>query len=123
MRVLLIGPNSRYLHSLFDFLMRTGYEPLRAYGGTSGITMIAAERPNVVIVHDHQHDMTGADVLTWLRDQPTLRHIPAILLGEEWSGANLADAVASNDHAELARALLPFVNSDMAARLSEFLAQ
>lgn len=58
----------------------SGYQPILTSGGNSAIQMITKERPDVVVLDVMMPDVSGLDVLRFIRRDPRLRTIPVILI-------------------------------------------
>ncbi len=66
---------------MFSEMMRlSGYEVVKCQGGTRGIEVIAHERPDAVILDLMMPDISGLDVLRYMRREPGLRDIPVIVV-------------------------------------------
>ncbi len=57
-----------------------GYHVLVAMNGTSGLTLIRSEHPDVIILDIHMPEMDGIGVLNELNTDPALAGIPVIIL-------------------------------------------
>jgi DNA-binding response OmpR family regulator len=66
---------------MFAEMMRlSGYRVLKSYGSKSAISMLAQEKPDGVILDLMLPDVSGLEVLRFIRSQPTLMHIPVIVI-------------------------------------------
>src|SRR4051812_4914495 len=57
-----------------------GIEFAEAASGLEAIEQLAISRVSLVVLDLNMPDMHGIDVLRFLRQQPTLRHLPVIVL-------------------------------------------
>ena len=66
---------------MFAEMMRlSGYYVLKSYGGTPAIGLIAREIPDAVVLDVMMPDLSGLEVLRFLRRDPRLEHIPVIVV-------------------------------------------
>jgi CheY-like chemotaxis protein len=66
---------------MFSEMMRlSGYDVVKCQGGTRGIDVITHEKPNAVILDLMMPDISGLDVLRYMRREPGLRDIPVIVV-------------------------------------------
>src|SRR5689334_18237924 len=81
--ILLIDDDATLLELLASHLQTTGYQPLIAFNGLSGLRLAAEAAPDLVVLDVMMPDMTGWEVCERLREKSPL---PVILLtakGEE----------------------------------------
>jgi CheY-like chemotaxis protein len=66
---------------LFGEMMRlNGFRVIKMYSSAPAIPMIAQERPDVVILDIMMPDISGLEVLRYMRREPDLSHIPVIVV-------------------------------------------
>lgn len=66
---------------LFAEMMRvSGFRVVKTYSSTPAISMIAKEIPDVVILDVMMPDVSGLEVLRFMRREPLLKHIPVIVV-------------------------------------------
>ena len=66
---------------LFAEMMRvSGFRVLKTYSSTPAISMIAQEQPDVVILDIMMPDISGLEVLRFMRREQQLMHIPVIVV-------------------------------------------
>lgn len=66
---------------MFAEMMRlSGYEVLKSYGGRTAITLIAQTRPDAVVLDLMMPDLSGLEVLGYMRRDPRLVNIPVIVV-------------------------------------------
>jgi CheY-like chemotaxis protein len=65
---------------LCEILADEGYDTIRCLSGAAALDAVDSEQPDLIIV-DLQMERadSGLQVLTHLREDPSLRHVPAIL--------------------------------------------
>jgi DNA-binding response OmpR family regulator len=57
-----------------------GYEVLPAFNGKAGLQLIEQDRPDLIILDVMMPDLSGYDIIKLVKDNPTLRNIPIIML-------------------------------------------
>jgi CheY-like chemotaxis protein len=66
---------------LFAEMMRvSGFRVLKTYSSTPAISLIAKEQPDVVILDIMMPDISGLEVLRFMRRDPKLKEIPVIVV-------------------------------------------
>jgi len=66
---------------LFAEMMRvSGFRVFKTYSSTPAISLIAKEHPNVVILDIMMPDISGLEVLRFMRRDPILKSIPVIVV-------------------------------------------
>jgi len=80
MRVLVVDDQPQAVKLVSTILEKEGYQVLKAYGGVEGLDMVRKERPDLVILDLIMPDMSGIEVLTELKKDPTTRDVPVMIL-------------------------------------------
>ncbi len=66
---------------LFSEMMRlTGYQVYKAYGGSKAIEIISETRPSIVLLDLMMADVSGLELLKWIRNDPVLEKTPVIVV-------------------------------------------
>lgn len=66
---------------MFAEMMRvSGYRVLRTSSSTPALTMMAAEKPDVVILDIMMPEISGLEILRQMRREPALANIPVVLV-------------------------------------------
>lgn len=66
---------------MFAEMMRlSGYEVTKTYGGSAAIALIEAQIPDAVVLDIMMPDLSGLDVLGYIRRDPQLAGIPVIVV-------------------------------------------
>jgi CheY-like chemotaxis protein len=80
-RTILIVEDEVDAAEMFAEMMRvSGYHVLKAYGSGPALTMLNAETPDVVLLDIMMPDISGLEVLRYIRRDPRLQHIPVIII-------------------------------------------
>ena len=85
---------------MFAEMMRvSGYRVVKIFSSTPAIGIIKAENPDVVILDVMMPDISGLEVLRFMRREPELKNIPVILVSAKSMPSDIKmgmDAGASN---------------------------
>lgn len=66
---------------MFAEMMRLcGYQVEKSFGGTTALGLIASRKPDAVILDVMMPDLSGLEVLRFLRRDPDLQRIPVIVV-------------------------------------------
>jgi CheY-like chemotaxis protein len=66
---------------LFAEMMRlNGYRVIKAYSSTPALTLIAQEKPDVIILDIMMPEISGLEVLRYIRGEPELASIPVVVV-------------------------------------------
>jgi len=79
---------------MFAEMMRlSGYHVLKSYGGTPAISLISHEIPDAVVLDVMMPDLSGLEVLRFLRRDPRLEKIPVIVVSAKSLPADIKDGL------------------------------
>lgn len=65
---------------LVEMMRLSGYHVFKSYSGRQAIQMVTRERPDVVLLDVMMPDLSGLDVLRFMRQNPRLQKTPVIIL-------------------------------------------
>ncbi|MBN2147472.1 MAG: response regulator [Anaerolineales bacterium] len=66
---------------MFSEMIRLkGYRVVKSYGGTAAMALLAQERPDALILDLMMPDISGLDVLRFVRQEPRLESLPVIIV-------------------------------------------
>jgi len=63
-----------------EMMLLIGYRVLKAYGGASAIGMLSQEIPHAVVLDLMMPDLSGLEVLTYIRQDERLKDVPVIIV-------------------------------------------
>jgi DNA-binding response OmpR family regulator len=99
-KTVIIVEDERDAAEMFAEMMRvTGFDVIQLYSSTPAISTISAERPDIVILDIMMPDVSGLEVLRYMRREPALKDTPVILVSAKSMPADIQegmDAGASN---------------------------
>lgn len=66
---------------VFGEMMRfSGYQVVKIHSSTSAMSVIRAELPDAIILDVMMPDISGIEVLKFMRREPALKHIPVVIV-------------------------------------------
>ena len=75
---------------LFAEMMRlNGYRVLKTYSSTPAMTLIAQEKPDLIILDIMMPDISGLEVLHYMRSDPELASIPVVVVSAKATPADI----------------------------------
>jgi CheY-like chemotaxis protein len=63
-----------------ELLSYEGYQVKKAYGGTAAIDLLTKEKPYAVLLDIMMPDVSGLEVLRYMRRDPLLDNIPVVVI-------------------------------------------
>ena len=67
--------------NLFEEMLRIDqYEVIKTHSGGGALAVIQTERPDAVLLDIMMPDISGIDVLRFMRREPGLEHIPVVIV-------------------------------------------
>ncbi len=89
---------------LFAEMMRvSGFRVLKTYSSTPAISMIAKELPDVVILDIMMPDVSGLEVLRFMRREPRLSKIPVIVVSAKSMPSDIREGLEAGATLYLAK--------------------
>ena len=80
-RIIVVVEDEPDTAEMFAEMMRlSGYEVLKSFGGSTAITLITELMPDAIILDLMMPDLSGLEVLDYLRKDPHLAAIPVIIV-------------------------------------------
>lgn len=79
---------------MFAEMMRlSGYRVIKSYGGAAAMNMLTVERPDAVVLDLMMPDVSGLEVLRFLRREPSLAHLPVIVVSAKSLPSDIKDGL------------------------------
>ncbi|HBY08643.1 MAG TPA: hypothetical protein DEH22_12985 [Chloroflexi bacterium] len=79
---------------MFAEMMRlSGHHVLKSYGGTPAIGLISHEMPDVIVLDVMMPDLSGLEVLRFIRRDPRLEQIPVIVVSAKSLPSDIKDGL------------------------------
>lgn len=79
-RILYVEDNAQNMRLVRKILTATGYTVLEAVDGLSGLSVAAAEKPDLILMDVNLPDISGLEATGRLKADATTQHIPVIAL-------------------------------------------
>jgi CheY-like chemotaxis protein len=80
-RTIIIVEDEPDTAEMFAEMMRlAGYNVLKSYGGTSAIALISEKKPDAVVLDVMMPDLSGMEVMKFMRRDPRLADIPVVVV-------------------------------------------
>ena len=114
MLILLIDDHQAIRDMLALSLRRAHYQVIAAASASEGRTLATQHQPELAIIDWMLPDGSGPDVIRWLRKQPTLAHIPILMLTARTTER---DAIAGLDAGADDYVSKPFGIAELLARM------
>lgn len=81
MTKIVIVEDERDAADLFEEMLRVDqYEVIKTHNGGGALTVIQTEMPDAVLLDIMMPDISGIDVLRFMRREPSLQHIPVVIV-------------------------------------------
>lgn len=79
---------------MFAEMMRlSGYRVLKSYGGATAMSLLNVEKPDVLVLDLMMPDVSGLEVLRYVRRDPTLADIPVIVVSAKGLPSDIKDGM------------------------------
>lgn len=89
---------------LFAEMMRVnGFRVVKTFSSTPAINMLATEHPDVVILDLMMPDISGLEVLRFIRREPNYKEIPVIVVSAKSMPADIKDGMDAGASAYLTK--------------------
>ncbi|MBO6633893.1 response regulator [Parvibaculum sp.] len=118
---ILVCDDDPLLVELIDFRLRArGYDVVVAKDGNEAMTCVVRERPSLIVLDAMMPRMDGFEVLTRIKDDDELAHIPVIMLTARKSERDIVSALERGAEDYLVK---PFIPDELIARLTKILSK
>jgi DNA-binding response OmpR family regulator len=108
MKTILLADDEAYLRMLVRTTLRDpAYRMVEAADGPTALTLARQERPDVVVLDWMMPGLSGIEVATALRQDPTTASIPIIMLTAKGQAADQARGRAVGVHTYLIKPFSP----------------
>ena len=79
-RILVVDDDKEVVRLMRAYLEQAGYQVLMAFNGETAVHMLRREKPDLMLLDLMLPDRDGWDITRLVRGDPTLAHIPIIML-------------------------------------------
>ena len=77
-RVLIVEDNELNMKLFNDLLEANGYASIQTRSGVEAVELVRAQRPDLILMDIQLPEVSGLEVIRWLKDDEATRHIPVI---------------------------------------------
>ena len=79
-RVLIVEDNELNMKLFNDLLEQSGYATIQTRSGVEAVELIRTHRPDLVLMDIQLPEVSGLQVIQWVKDDTALRHIPIVAI-------------------------------------------
>lgn len=79
-RIVIVEDEPDTADMLGEMMRLSGYTVIKSFGGASAMALIAREKPQAVLLDMMMPDLSGLEVLRFIRRDPRLEDIPVIVV-------------------------------------------
>jgi len=106
---------------MYAEMMRiSGYEVVKYFGGLSAVAQLVDQQPDAVVLDLMMPDLSGLEVLNYIKEQPGLSSLPVIIVSAKTMPEDVEAGLKAGAVAYLTK---PVSFSDMRAAVEEAVSQ
>ena len=79
-RVLIVEDNELNMKLFNDLLEANGYGTIQTRSGVEAVELTRIHRPDLILMDIQLPEVSGLEVIRWIKDDEALRHIPVIAI-------------------------------------------
>jgi two-component system, cell cycle response regulator DivK len=79
-QVLIVEDNELNMKLFNDLLEANGYRTIQTRNGVEAIELVRAHRPDLILMDIQLPEVSGLDVIQWLKKDETLKDIPVVAI-------------------------------------------
>ena len=79
-KVLIVEDNELNKKLFNDLLEAHGYATVQTRNGMEALDLVRVHRPDLILMDIQLPEVSGLQVTQWIKDDPSLRHIPVIAI-------------------------------------------
>ncbi len=79
-RVLIVEDNELNMKLFNDLLEANGYGTIQTRSGVEAVELARTHRPDLILMDIQLPEVSGLEVIRWVKDDEALRHIPVIAI-------------------------------------------
>lgn len=101
--VLIVDDEPETAEMLAEMLRISGYRTVKSFGGAASINLVSKEHPDLVLLDMVMPDVSGLEVLNFVRHDPRLFHIPVVVVSARCLPADIKTGLEAGAFAYLAK--------------------
>ncbi len=78
--VLIVEDNELNMKLFNDLLQAHGYMTVQTRSGVDSVQLARTHKPNLILMDIQLPEVSGIQVMQWMKDDETLRHIPIVAI-------------------------------------------
>ncbi len=79
-RVLIVEDNELNMKLFNDLLEANGFVTIQTRSGVEAVALTRTHRPDLILMDIQLPEVSGLEVIRWIKDDESLRHIPVIAI-------------------------------------------
>ena len=79
-RVLIVEDNELNMKLFNDLLEANGYGTVQTRSGVEAVELARTHRPDLILMDIQLPEVSGLEVIRWIKDDEALRHIPVVAI-------------------------------------------
>lgn len=116
MRIVIIEDEPDTAEMYAEMMRISGYEVVKYYGGLPAVAHLAEQNPDAVVLDLMMPDLSGLEVLNYIKDQPDLSKLPVIIVSAKTLPEDIEAGLKAGAAAYLTK---PVSFDDMRVAISE----
>jgi DNA-binding response OmpR family regulator len=101
--VLIVEDEPDTAEMLAEMMRLSGYQVINAFGGAHALSLISKEKPDVVILDLMMPDLSGQEVLRFMRRDPRLEGIPVVIVSARSTQSDIVEGLSAGASAYLTK--------------------
>jgi len=102
-KIIIVEDQPAVADLLEEMLSLDNYQVLKIHSSGSGLSVIRAEKPDLVLLDIMMPDVSGLEVLRFMRREPDLRQIPVVIVSAKTLPADIRDGLDAGATAYLTK--------------------
>lgn len=101
--VLVVEDEPDTAEMLAEMMRLSGYQVVKSLGGSAALSLISKEKPDVVLLDLMMPDLSGTDVLRFMRRDPRLASIPVVIVSAKSQESDIIEGMQAGATAYLTK--------------------
>jgi len=101
--VLVVEDEPDTAEMLAEMMRLSGYQVLKSLGGAAALSLISKEKPDVIVLDLMMPDLSGKDVMRFMRRDPRLADIPVVIVSAKSLESDILDGLSAGASAYLTK--------------------
>jgi DNA-binding response OmpR family regulator len=78
-----------------EMIRISGYQVIKFYGGAQAVDSMAQEKPDAIVLDLMMPDLSGLDVLKFIKEEPALNDIPVVIVSAKTLPSDIEEGLAA----------------------------